>query len=199
MIRTVSTFPWGDLILVAGPLAGSLGAIALKSRGDLKRDRQRAEHRQQVRQAERQRQVHTALLLKARVAVKNYRTLRIAYTTSLFGDPSLKVTLERTDAITEDLQLAVARVESEGTLLAPAAGVINDAAFKIIDMYSRRSLDLRLMTPAAGQPFDIEAAENAIEDLTKAINVFTDELGAVASREPAVPRQAPDRSRSIRR
>jgi hypothetical protein len=174
----VSGFPWGTLIIVAGPVTASLGAVVAKGHYDLRRDRQRADRKDLVGQAARRQDAFTDLLLTARVALRNYRTIRIAYVTNLFSDPALKAALERTDAVTEDLQRAVAVVEYVAPDVRIAAKRVNDAAASVVYIYSERSLELRLATaltsPGPAGSFDIGAAQSAIAEFTTAIDAFLD-------------------------
>ena len=196
MIDPVSSFPWETLIIVAGPVTASLGAVAAKGRYDLKRDQQRADRKDKAAQAARRQQAFTDLLLTARVALRNYRTIRIAYVTHLFSDPALKVALERTDAVTEDLQRAVALVEYVAPDARAAAKTVNDTAAKVVQMYSERSLEIRLTSSASvapTEPFDIDAAQAALAQLSAAIDAFLD---AVHRPRPAA-KTSPSRLRGL--
>lgn len=172
----MSSFPWGTLIIVAGPVTASLGAVVAKGHYDLKRDQRRAGRKDVAAQAARRQQAFTDLLMAARVALRNYRTIRIAYVTNLFGDPALKAALERTDAVTEDLQRAVAVVEYIAPDVRAAAKRVNDTAASVVYIYSERSLELRVAsTPTSAGPaksFDIDATQAALAELTAAIDAF---------------------------
>jgi hypothetical protein len=61
----------------------SLGAVVAKGHCDLRRDRQRADRKDLVGLAPRRQDAFTDLLLTVCVALRNYRTIRIAYVTNL--------------------------------------------------------------------------------------------------------------------
>ncbi len=184
-------FPWDNLITAVSTLAAGIGAgiggAWLRGRSDGRRDDRAVE----AARTDRQREAYAALVTTARVALRNFRQLGIAYGMDRTSDPDAAKFLAETDAIATDLTHAIGTVELLGSSRARKyAKDVYDKAKACANPYQTRSASLAVAERLLGTrrpsrslvPFDAATSSALCDALADAVESFIDavrpELGA---------------------
>jgi hypothetical protein len=111
----MSAFPWTTLITARAPVIASLGAVWIKGRYD---DRAQARQAMQSRTATRenqQRQAYGDLVKTARLALRNFRQLNLAYAANTPDIPAVQQAFSQAASLAADVNQAVAAAELVGS------------------------------------------------------------------------------------
>jgi hypothetical protein len=186
----MSTIVWTTLITAVATLAGSLGGIWLKGIFDDKAQARQAEQSRSAAREDQQRQAYGELVATARLALRNFRQLRIAYTAGAPDIQAVKDALSQTDSLAAEMNKATALAELVGS---PGgrkhAREIYDKAKACADLFQGHDLTLaaapstiigKLLGPAIpggigkAIPFDAGKAKVLCDELAVAIDQFID-------------------------
>ena len=169
------SFPWDNLItatsvLVAGIGGGAAGAW-LRGRSDQRRDDRAAE----TAHMDRQREAYAALVTTARLALRNFRQLKLAYVAGTPDVPAVRDAFSQAASLSEDLNRVTVVAEMLGSAQArQCAKAIYDKAKACGDLYQAHELKLAGMRRGGSDSFDAGKADTLCGDLDQAVTAFID-------------------------
>lgn len=173
-------FSWDNLISAAagvvGGIGGGVGTTWLRGRYDDRRDRRATA----ATQADRRRDAYADLVKTARLALRNFRQLRLAYAASTPDTPEVTEAFTRAGGLAEDLNRAAAVAEILGSDNARTqARAVYDHAKACGDFYQTYSITLaevqrNLGTKIPVAEFDAGKAAKLCDDLADAIDAFAE-------------------------
>ncbi len=112
----MTTVVWTTLITAVATVTASLGAIWLKGRYDDRAQARQAADARAAAREDQQRQAYGDLVTTARLALRNFRQLRIAYTAAAPDIPAVKDALSQTDSLAAEMNKANGSLNSSAPL-----------------------------------------------------------------------------------
>jgi hypothetical protein len=184
----MSVFPWITLITAGAPVIASLGAVWIKGRYDDRAQARQAEHNRSGAREDQQQQAYGELVMTARLALRNFRQLRLAYMADTSDIPAVNEAFSQAASLAADMNRAAALAELVGS---PGgrqhARAIYDKARACADVFQCHELILaavpntitgKLIGPALPEgfskaiPFDAARAKGLCDELEAAIDQF---------------------------
>lgn len=151
-------------------------------------------HAAETARADRRLEVYDALVVAAELLLRNRRQARLAYQVDEGGqNPQVKAILDRADGLSNELNLAVVRVQIVGSDAARAAvRAIDEAAGQSGDTYTAHLMALvahhKVRTSSPAPKLDDARVEASHEAFAAAIEAFID---AVRPEIAALPASGP--------
>lgn len=201
----MSAFPWTTLITAGAPVIASLGAVWIKGRYDDRAQARQAEQNRSAAWEDQQHQAYGELVKTARLALRNFRQLRLAYMADTPDIPAVKETFSQTTSLAADMNQAAALAELVGS---PGgrqhARAIYDKARACADIFQSHELILAAVpNTVTGKllglafpggiskavPFDAGRAKGLCDELEVAIDQFIEAVSTELGRRqpPAQP------------
>jgi hypothetical protein len=183
----MSAFPWTTLITAGAPVIASLGTVWIKGRYDDRVQARQAKENRSAAREDQQRQAYGELVKTARLALRNFRQLRLAYMANTPDIPAVKETFTQTTKLAADLNQTTALAELVGSPTGRQhARAVYDKARACADIFQSHELLLaaipntvtgKLLAPAfpAGMkmiPFDADKAKGLCDELETTIDQF---------------------------
>jgi hypothetical protein len=210
---------WTALITAVATVTGSLGGVWITTRHDDKAQARQAMQNRGAAREDQQRQAYGELVKTARLALRNFRQLGLAYAANTPGIPAVNEALSQAAGLAADMNQAAALAELVGSPGArKQARAIYDKAKACADLFQTRELILaalpnttlgRLLSPVASAvpggirnlvPFDAEKADALCSELATAIDQFIEAANAELNSDTTQPAPAkPGARRSILR
>lgn len=111
----MSTIVWTTLITAAATVTGSLGGIWIKARYDNQAQARQAEQSRAAARIDQQRQAYGELVKTARLALRNFRQLNLAYAAKTPDIPAVQEAFSQTASLAAEMNQAVAVAELVGS------------------------------------------------------------------------------------
>lgn len=179
---------WTTLITGGATVSAALGAVWIKGHYDERAQARQAGQNRAAAREDQQRQAYSELVVTARLALRNFRQLRVAYMADAPDIPPVREALSETDSLAANMYRAAALAELVGS---PAgrkhARAVHDKAKACADLFQSRELNLaaapntvagKLLGPAIPGgiskviPFDEAKAKVLGDELSAAIDEF---------------------------
>jgi hypothetical protein len=184
----MSAFPWTTLITAGAPVIASLGTVWIKGRYDDRAQARQAEQNRSAAREDQQQQAYGELVKTARLALRNFRQLRLAYMADTPDIPAVKEAFSQTASLATDMNKAAVLAELVGSAGGRQhARAIYDKARACAGVFQSRELILaaipntvtaKLLGPAFPEgfskaiPFDAGKAKDLCDELEAAIDQF---------------------------
>jgi hypothetical protein len=171
------------LITATATVTGTLGAVWIKSHYDDRTQARQAEQARTAAQAGRRREAYAELVKTARLALRNFRQLRIAYMADAPDIPAVREAVSQAASLAADMNQAEAVAELVGSPDGRhRAAVIYRKARNCADLFQERELVLAATEAGARKLLtrslsDQRISKQMLFDPGRA-KVLCDELGA---------------------
>ena len=200
----MSTTVWTTLITAVATVTAALGAVWIKGHYDDRTQVRQAQESRSAARQDQQRQAYGDLVKTARLALRNFRQLLLAYATDTPDIPAVKEAFNQTAALAADMNQAAAVAELVGSPSGRRhAKAIYDKARSCADLFQTREFILAAAPNsipgrlygnfipggiAKTIPFDADDARIRCDELEAAIavDVVTVELETVQDPLPLV-------------
>jgi len=201
---------WTTLITAGATVSAALGAVWIKGHYDDRAQIRQAEQNRTAAREDQQRQAYGELVKTARLALRNFRMLRLAYMADAPDIPPVNEVFNQTASLAADIYKTAALAELVGS---PGgrkhARAIHDKAKACADLFQTRELILaaapntvtgKLPAPAVPggrgklTPFDAARANNLCDESFKSARATTRASGRRTPSRGKFARNRPDRS-----
>jgi hypothetical protein len=190
----MSDIVWTTLITAVATVTASLGAVWIKGHYDDRAEARQAEESRSAARQDQQRQAYGDLVKTARLALRNFRQLLLAYMADTPDIPAVKEAFSQTAGLAADMNQAAAVAELVGS---PGgrrhARAIYDKARDCANLFQARELFLAAAPNripgmrygafipggiAKAIPFDADDAKVRCDELEAAIDQFIEAVNS---------------------